>query len=426
VGAAAAEALVIRTAPLPAGITVVTEPMPDVRSVALGFWVGVGARDEAAREAGASHFLEHLLFKGTEDRAAAEIAEAVDAVGGELNAFTTKDHTAFHVRVLAEDLELALDVLSDIMWRPAFREEEVEAERQVILEELLMQADEPEDLALELLASALWPGHPLGREVLGDESSVSSMGVDDLREFHARRYRPGVIVLAAAGLVDHDRLIDEVQDRFVRSGRPPGGEPPVRAAPSLPSQRLVVRRRQTEQAHLVLGLPCVTRHDPDRHAATLLAQILGGGASSRLFQEVRERRGLAYSVYAERTGYDDTGVLAVYAGTAPARAAETLRVVSGEVERLAEGVSARELEVARGGIVGSMALGLEDSGARMHRIGRSLLLHHDVPTVDAVVEAFSLVTPDDVRRVAERLLESSPTLAVVSPLPEDRVAAWVA
>ena len=425
-GAAAADARVIRTAPLPTGLTVVTEPMPDVRSVALGFWVGVGSRDEAAREAGASHFLEHLLFKGTEQRTAAEIAEAIDAVGGELNAFTAKDHTAFHVRVLAEDLDLALDVLSDIMWRPAFRADEVEAERLVILEELLMQADEPEDLAQELLASAMWPGHPLGREVLGDESSVSSMGVADLREFHDRGYRPGVTVLAAAGLVDHDRLMAGVQDRFDRSGRPPGGGPPARVTPTAPSERLVVRRRRTEQAHLVLGLPCVTRHDPDRHAATLLAQILGGGASSRLFQEVRERRGLAYSVYAERTGYDDAGVLAVYAGTAPARAAETLRVVTGEVERLSDGVSARELEVARGSIVGSMALGLEDSGARMHRIGRSMLLHGEVPTVDSVVEAFALVSPDDVRRVALRLLESPPTIAVVSPLREDRVAAWVA
>ena len=424
--AAAADAGVIRTALLPSGLNVVTERMPDVRSVALGFWVGVGARDEAPHQSGASHFLEHLLFKGTEERTATEIAEAIDAVGGELNAFTTKDHTAFHVRLLADHLDLALDVLSDIMWRPAFRPEEVEAERLVIVEELLMQADEPEELAQELLASALWPGHPLGREVLGSEPTVSAMGVTDLREFHDRRYRPGVTVLAAAGRLDHDRLIGSVEERFARSGRPPGGEPPMRAAPSASPERLVVRRRQTEQAHLVLGLPCVTRHDPDRHAATLLAQILGGGASSRLFQEVRERRGLAYAVYAERTGYEDAGVLAVYAGTAPARAAETLRVVSAEVERLSAGVSARELEVARGSIIGSMALGLEDSGARMHRIGRSMLLHGDVPSVDEVVASFSRVTPDDVRRVADRLLASPPTLAVVSPLREERVAAWVA
>jgi predicted Zn-dependent peptidase len=417
---------VIRTSSLLSGLTVVTERMPGVRSVALGFWVGVGARDETPEQAGASHFLEHLLFKGTEDRTAAEIAEAIDAVGGELNAFTTKDHTAFHVRLLADDIELALDVLCDIMWRPAFRPEEVEAERLVILEELLMQADEPEDLAQELLASAMWPGHPLGREVLGVEETVSTMAVDDLRTFHDTRYRPAVTVLAAAGLLDHDRLVAAVEERFARSGRPPGGERPARDAPTAPSERLVVRRRQTEQAHVVLGWPWVTRHEPDRHAATLLAQILGGGASSRLFQEVRERRGLAYTVYAYRTGFDDTGVLAVYAGTAPARAAETLKVVSGEVERLSGGVTARELDVAKGSIVGSMALGLEDSGARMHRIGRSLLVHGDVPSVDEVATAFTAVTPDDVQRVARRLLEAPRTLAVVSPLREERVARWVA
>jgi predicted Zn-dependent peptidase len=416
----------IRMSELPSGLNVVTERMPEVCSVTLGFWVAVGARDEEPEQAGASHFLEHLLFKGSDRRSAAEIAEAVDAVGGELNAFTARDHTAFHVRLLATDLPLGLDILSEIMWRPAFRPEEIEAERQVILEELLMQADEPEDLVQEMLAAALWPDHPLGREVLGDEATVKAMGADDLRAYHEQRYRPGVTVLAAAGLVDHDGLVDAVTHRLAASGRAPGGERPARQAPVAPAQPLIVRRRHTEQAHLVLGLPWLTRHDPDRHAASLLTHIFGGGASSRLFQEVRERRGLAYSVYAYRTGYDDAGVLCVYAGTAPARAAETLKVVSGELERLADGVTERELDVARGGIIGSMALGLEDSGARMHRIGRSLLLHGDVPAIDDVTASFARVTTDDIRRVAGRLLEAPRTLAVVSPLREDRVARWVA
>jgi predicted Zn-dependent peptidase len=396
--------------------------MPEVRSVALGFWVGVGARDEQAAEAGASHFLEHLLFKGTATRSASEIAEAVDAVGGELNAFTTKDHTAFYVRLLADDAMLGLDILSDIMWRPAFRPNEVESERLVILEELRMQADEPEDLAQELLAAALWPGHPLGREVLGDEATVSAMGPRRLRGYHRRRYRPGAIVFAAAGRVDHDALVEAVAERLTVEG----GAPPHRRAPRAPAERLLVRRHPTEQAHLAIGVPWVTRHDPDRHAATLLTHILGGGASSRLFQEVRERRGLAYSVYAYRTGYDDTGALAVYAGTAPARAAEAVAVLRGEIERLADGVTDRELEVARGGIVGSMAIGLEDSGARMSRIGRSLLLHGVVPPVEEVAASFAAVTPDDVRRVAARLAASPRSLAVVSPLKEDRVTRWVA
>jgi predicted Zn-dependent peptidase len=400
--------------------------MPEVRSVALGFWVGVGSRDEAPREAGCSHFLEHLLFKGTAARSAAEIAEAVDSVGGELNAFTAKDHTAFHVRTLAADLELGLDVLCDIMWRPAFRPDDVEAERQVILEELLAQADEPEDLVQELLAEAMWPGHPLGREVLGVEETVSELGVSDIAAFHDRHYRPGSTVLAAAGVVDHGRLVEAVEARFAGSGRAPGGTRPARAAPSGPPSRLAVRRRRTEQAHLAVGLPWVTRHDDDRHAATLLVQVLGGGASSRLFQEVRERRGLAYSVYAYRAGFDDVGCLAVYAGTAPGRAAETLKVVTGELEQLAAGITERELEVARGGIVGSMALGLEDSGARMHRIGRSLLVHGEVPTVEEVAAAFRAVSVDDLRRVAGCLLEGPRTVAVVGPFAEDGVARWVA
>lgn len=398
--------------------------MTDVRSVALGFWVGVGSRDEEAAEQGASHFLEHLLFKGTSRHSARELAEMVESVGGEMNAFTAKDHTAFYVRLLARDLELGLDVLCDIMWDPAFRPDEVEAERQVILEEILMQADEAEDLSQELLASAMWPEHPLGREVLGDEPTVSAMTREAIRSFHAARYRPGATVLAAAGRVDHDRLVEAVERRFTQSGRPPGGAVPSRRPPQEAARRLAVRTRRTEQAHLAIGLPGVTRHDADRHAATLLAHVLGEGASSRLFQEVRERRGLAYSVYAWRTGYDDAGMLGVYAGTAPRRATETLKVVVGEIERLADGVSERELAVAKGSITGGLELGLEDSGARMHRIGRSLLLHGEVPTVDEVTGRFAAVTPEDVERVAVRALAAPRTLAVVGPFEERQVVRW--
>jgi len=411
---------------LASGLTVVTEAMADVRSIALGFWVGVGARDEALQQAGASHFLEHLLFKGTPSRSAREIAEAVEAVGGEMNAFTARDHTAFYVRLLADDLELGLDVLCDIMWDPAFRPDEVEAERQVILEEILMLGDEPSDLVHELLAAALWPEHPLGREVIGDERTVSAMAPEVIRAFHDRHYRPGVTVLAAAGLLDHDAVVAGIDRRFAASGRPPGGERPERRPPVLGPEPLVVTTRRTEQAHLALGLPAATRQDPDRHALTLLVQILGGGASSRLFQEVRERRGLAYSVYAYRNGYDDAGMLAVYAGTSPTKAAETLHVVVGELERLADGVSERELEVARGSVLGSMALGLEDSGARMSRIGRSLLVHQEVPTVEEVAARFAAVTVDDLRRVAGRTLAGPRSLAVVGPFSSDQVAAWQA
>jgi predicted Zn-dependent peptidase len=397
--------------------------MADVRSVALGFWVGVGSRDEAETVAGASHFLEHLLFKGTPHRTAQEIAEVVDSVGGEMNAFTARDHTAFYLRVLADDLELGLDVLCDIMWDPAFRPGEVEAERKVILEELLMRGDEPEDLVHELLTEALYPGDPLGREVLGDERTVGRLTGADLRCFHEEWYRPGAMVLAAAGAVDHDILAEAVDARFERSGRLAGGGRPERQPPENPSRALSVHRRRTEQAHLALGLGSVTRHDPDRHAVTVLTHILGGGLSSRLFQEVRERRGLAYSVYAYRVAFDDVGAVVVYAGTAPARAREVLDVVSAELERLADGVTPRELEVARGNLVGSLALGLEDSGARMSRIGRSLLVHGEVPAVDEVVRRFLDVTPDDLRRVAATMVSAPRTLAVVGPFDESDFAA---
>ena len=408
----------------PSGLRVVTEPMADAVSVAIGFWVGIGARDEAGVELGASHFLEHLLFKGTATRSAQDIAEAIEAVGGEMNAFTARDHTAFYVRLLAKDIALGLDVLCDIMWNPAFAPAEVDNEREVILEEILMQGDDPEDLVHELAAAALWPGHPLGREVLGDAPTVRAMPVATIRSFHRRWYRPGSTVVAAAGRVDHDWLVDELGRRLSAAGVEAGGEVPVRAAPTAPARRVSTTTRRTEQAHLVIALPACDRHDPDRHALTVLAHVLGGGTSSRLFQEVRERRGLAYSVYAWRTGFDDAGMVGIYAGTAPGRAEKTARVLLDVLKALADGVSARELAVAKGNLIGSLALGLEDSGARMARIGRSLLVHDELPSVEEVVARLDAVDGQDLARVGERLLAAPRTLAVVGPLKEARVAAW--
>jgi len=405
---------VIRTTTLASGISVVTERMPDVRSVTAGFWVGTGSRDEAAELFGASHFLEHLLFKGTPERTARSISEDVDAVGGDMNAFTTKEYTSFYVRLLAGSVDLGLDILSDILWNPAFRPDEVETERQVILEEILMREDEPSDLVHELFAEALFPGHPLGLEVLGDEASITAMTVDDIRGFFAEHYRPANIVFSAAGLLDHDDVVAGVERRFAG---PSGGVQPERVAPGQPPQPSVVATRPGEQAHLVVGVTALDRHDDRRYALAALNHVLGGGLSSRLFQSIREERGLAYSVYSYRMSFDDAGALAVYAGTAPSRAGQVLGLISEELDRLAAGgVTERELEVAKGHLKGEMALSLEDSAARMSRIGRSLLVHGEVLEVDELVGRIDAVTLDAVAEVAADVLNRPRVVAAVGPV----------
>ena len=401
------------TTRLDTGLTIVTEQAPDLHSASVGFWVGTGSRDEAPELAGASHFLEHLLFKGTARLTARAIAEAIDAVGGEMNAFTTKEYTAFYVRVLGSDLELALDVLTDIMWSPAFRAEEVDAERQVILEEILMRGDEPADLAQELLFEALYPGHPLGRDVLGDEDTIEGMSRDQIATFFADHYRPGNVVVAAAGAVDHGQLVERLA-----ASSPAGGDrgSAARIPPVEPPVARLMEDRPSEQVHLSFGVPALDRDDPDRYALALVDNALGGGMSSRLFQEVREERGLAYSVYSFRAAFADSGMLGIYAGTAPERADEVIKVIDDICDRMAtHGPTEHELEVGKGQLRGSMLLGLEDSAARMSRIGRSQLVHGEVPSVEEILDRVEAVTVDDARAVAGRVLGGTRSLALVGP-----------
>jgi len=288
--------------------------MPQLRSVAVGFWVGTGARDESDPDSGASHFLEHLLFKGTARRSALEVAAAVESVGGSMNAFTTHEYTAFYVRVPDDHLALALDVLSDVVWSPALRPEELEAERQVILEEIRMRDDTPDDLVHELLAEGLFPGHRLGRPVIGSPESIRAMSRDQVRDLHRGHYRPGNVVVAAAGNLSHGDVVEAVE----RLAPGPQGGRPERGLGPVPDPRpWMLRHQTTEQAHLALGLRGLAHDDPDRFALSVLNQALGGGMASRLFQEVRERRGLAYSVYSYRASYAETGALSC---TRPARA----------------------------------------------------------------------------------------------------------
>jgi predicted Zn-dependent peptidase len=400
------------------GLRVVTDSLPELRSVAVGFWVGTGARDEDDPRSGASHFLEHLLFKGTPTRTALEIAEAVESVGGEMNAFTSHEYTAFYVRVPDTRLGLALDILSDVVWSPTIDAEEMDAERKVILEEINMRDDAPDELLHDLLAGAVFPEHPLGRSVLGTPESISAMTRDAVVDYHAEHYHPSNVVVAAAGNLEHDRVV-ELVEAGLAARADVDGQRPARVVSGFPASRpLEVLRRPTEQAHLAIGLRAFSRDDPDRFALTVLNQVLGGGMSSRLFQEVREKRGLAYSVYAYRAAYEEIGAMAVYAGTTPARVTETLGVLNAELDRVVAdgGVSDRELDAAKGHLTGSMALGLESSSSRMHRLGRSELTLGEIPTLDELVDAVDAVTPSDIARVIDRVFRGTDrTLTVVGP-----------
>lgn len=407
----------IRSEVLPCGARLVTEPMADVRSAAVGVWVGTGSRDEDDGHSGCSHFLEHLLFKGTPQWSAARIAEAMDEVGGDMNAFTTKEYTAFYVRLLSEDLALGLDVLGSIMTDPALRPDEVEAERQVISDEILMHADEPADLAVEQMTAAVFPGHSLGREVLGTAQSVERLDVDTIRRFFTHHYRTANLVVAAAGDVDHERLADEVERRF--AGRRGGGSP-VRQAPDRPPGSAVVTTRPTEQVHLALGMRAPGRHAEERWPLAVLNHVLGGGLSSRLFQEVRERRGLAYAIWSDRVHYDEVGLLSVGVGTAPEHAHEVLNLVHGQIDDLGEhGITERELTVAKGYLRADTLLSLEDSGSRMSRIGAGELLHGQVLDVEELLARVDAVTVADVAAVAAKIAEEPRVLSVVGPFTSD-------
>jgi predicted Zn-dependent peptidase len=405
----------IRTSTLDNGLRVVTEAIPGASSIALSFWVGTGSRDEVAGEQGMSHFLEHLLFKGSATRSALDIAQAIDVVGGDMNAFTTKECTAFYVRVLADDVEVAFDILCDIFCDPGFDPKEVDAERQVVIEEMLMHADEPGDLVHDHFAEQLYSGHSLSREILGDRKLIETMAPDQIRAFFEHHYRPQNLVFAAAGNLDHDRIVAGVQKRW--RGRE-GGARPERIAPPYAAGVRKAYKRQTDQAHLVVGVPAPNRHHVDRYTASVLDVIFGGGMSSRLFQEVRERRGLAYTVYSSYTAYDDAGDFSIYVGTAPKRTKQTLQIVQDEFHKLVDGVTDVELERAKRHLRATTLLSLEDVSTRMSRIGRSLLLHGDVLTAEEVIGRFESVTADHIATLAQQLLSHDPVVVAVGPLSD--------
>jgi predicted Zn-dependent peptidase len=406
---------VIARTQLDSGLRVVTESRPELRSVTIGAWVGSGARDETDHDWGASHFLEHLLFKGTADRSALEIAETIEARGGEMNAFTTHEQTVFYVRVPAVQLDEAFGVLTDVLWKPAFRTDDIESERRVILEEIGMRDDTPDDLVHDLFANAIFPEHPLGREVLGSESSITAMERADIAAYHDAHYMPSNVVLAAAGNLTHEELLALVVDRFPDAN----GSRPERTRGVLGAQQATaVMERDSEQAHVVVGMRSLAALDPDRYAFTVVNQVLGGGMSSRLFQEIREKRGLAYSVYSYSAPFQDGGYFGVYVGTAPERVHESIDVINAEVQRLVDdGLSHDEIDRAKSHLVGSLAMSLETSAARMRRLGRAEMVEGDVPSLDDLVARIERVQRDDVASVIDRVFnDTQRTIAAVGPV----------
>jgi predicted Zn-dependent peptidase len=409
---------------LPSGLRIVTEAIPTTRSASLGVWVNIGSRDETPAMSGASHFLEHLLFKGTHKRTALQIAAEIEAVGGETNAFTTKEYTCYYARVLDADLPLAVDVLCDAVADSVLAAPDVETERGVILEEIAMHEDEPGDEVHDVFTEAIFGSHPLGRLISGTEESITPMTRNQINGFYRRRYTAPQIVIAAAGNLDHATVVRLV--RKAVAGTPLDTGPADPAEPRAGDKRIrtqkphtVVRNRDTEQAHVVLGGVGIGRRDERRFALGVLNNVLGGGMSSRLFQEIREKRGLAYSVYSYNSQYADAGVFGVYAGCAPGKVEEVLDLARAELGRVATGgVTAEEIARGKGMVKGSYVLGLEDTGSRMSRLAKSELLYGDLMGVDELLARVDAVTADEVDAVAADILAQDLSLAVVGPFDE--------
>ncbi len=414
----------VRRTVLPSGLRIVTEEVPSVRSAAIGIWVNVGSRDETPAVAGASHFLEHLLFKGTTRRTALEISATIEAVGGEMNAFTSKEYTCFYARVIDTDLPMAIDVVSDLITSSIVSALDVDAERKVVLEEIAMRDDDPSDLVHDLYAETYYGNTTLGRPILGTIKSIKEMSRSSVFNYYKKKYLPQDLVVAVAGNIKHKRVVAMVIDALSRDNfLDVKGAPQIRPntpVKTKPMQSVGLLTRKTEQAHMFYGMEGVARSDERRFAMGVLASALGGGMSSRLFQEIREKRGLAYSVYAYAQQFAGSGQIGFYAGCNPTKAIEVVEIIREVLADVAEnGMSHEEIERAKGAVRGSLVLSQEDSASRMSRIGKNEIVYGQVMGFDDILKAIARVNPSDVREIASEYLTKSPTLALVGPFKNE-------
>ena len=410
----------VRRTVLPSGLRIVTEEVSSVRSAAVGIWVNIGSRDEAPATAGASHFLEHLLFKGTPRRNALEISSAIESVGGEMNAFTSKEYTCFYARVIDTDLPMAVDVISDLITSSIVTAEDVDAERKVVLEEIAMRDDDPSDLVHDLYAETYYGDTALGRPILGTIDSINNMSRNTVFNYYKKRYLPQDLVVAVAGNIKHKRVVAMVEEALSRDNfLDVQGTPQIR--PNTPIKRgkqgrVGIIYRKSEQAHMFYGMEGVARNDDRRFTMGVLSSALGGGMSSRLFQEIREKRGLAYSVYSYAQQFAGSGQIGFYAGCNPSKATEVISIIQEVLADVASnGMSHEEIERAKGAVRGSLVLSQEDSASRMSRIGKSEIVYGDIMGFDEILKAVARVTPEDVRVIASEYLTKTPTLGVVGP-----------
>ncbi|NPV92254.1 MAG: insulinase family protein [Firmicutes bacterium] len=384
------------------GIRLLTEEVPHVRSVSLGIWVQVGSRDEDPEISGISHFIEHMLFKGTEKRSAKDIAESLEAVGGQLNAFTTKEYTCFYIRLLDEHLDLGLDVLSDMFFNSLFNPKEIDTERNVVLEEIKMYEDSPDEIIHDLFARTAWKGHPLGRPILGSVDAINVIDESKIREYFSRYYCPSNTIISAAGRIDQEILNQKLRRVFEGWEQP---RKPNHYHSPLFQSSVLAQKKDTEQVQICLGVPGLKQSDDRIYELYVLNNVLGGGVSSRLFQEVREQRGLAYSVYSYHSSYRDSGLFCVYACTSPRNRDEVIRLVIDELQSIkTSGITPEELKRSQDQIKGNIYLGMESVSNRMTRLGKSEIYHDRVIDPDEVIEKVSRVTRDQVTALAEQMI----------------------